>query len=253
MARQRTRRTRLAARRLSLKRMNGEEDTITVFIVAPSLVARAGLESVVSDDANLIITGSAAEIPSAPSVFQIGQTADVVLINVEREKDFDSLLEFTGETESNEINFPAVVALLGAELQTSINLTNALQNNLRGILPHNASANELIQTVKAAAQNLTVLSTEFTETLLSFGAADAPDLIGEIKFDGGELIENLTTREREVLELLVEGESNKRIAHLLNISEHTVKFHVASIFGKLGANTRTEAVTQAIRRGLILL
>ena len=88
MARQRTRRTRLAARRLSLKRMNGEEDTITIFIVAPSLIGRAGLESVLRDDANLIVMGSAAEIPSAPSVFQVGQTADVILVNVEREKRF---------------------------------------------------------------------------------------------------------------------------------------------------------------------
>ncbi len=233
--------------------MNGEEDTITVFIVAASLITRAGLESVLRDDTNLIVTGSAEEISSAPPVFQVGQTPDVILINVEREKDFDSLLEFAVETESNEIDFPSVVALLASELQNSVNLTNALQNNLRGILPHDASANELIQAVKAAALNLTVLSTEFTETLLSFGEAEARDSIGEIKFDGEQIIENLTRREREVLELLVEGESNKRIANLLNISEHTVKFHVASIFGKLGANTRTEAVTQAVRRGLILL
>ncbi len=65
--------------------------------------------------------------------------------------------------------------------------------------------------------------------------------------------ENLTGREREVLDMLAEGASNKAIAFQLNISEHTVKFHVASIFGKLDASTRTEAVTVALRRGLILL
>jgi DNA-binding CsgD family transcriptional regulator len=67
------------------------------------------------------------------------------------------------------------------------------------------------------------------------------------------MIETLTPREAEVLEMLADGASNKSIAYQLNISEHTVKFHVASIFAKLGVNTRTEAVTLALRRGLILL
>ncbi len=68
-----------------------------------------------------------------------------------------------------------------------------------------------------------------------------------------DLIEPLTARELEVLDLVAEGLSNKLIAHRLSISEHTVKTHVASIFAKLGASSRTEAVSQAIRRGLIML
>ena len=63
--------------------------------------------------------------------------------------------------------------------------------------------------------------------------------------------EPLTPREVDVLELLVEGMSNKAIAHRLGISDQTVKFHVASITGKLGAANRTEVVRRAIRRGLI--
>ena len=68
-----------------------------------------------------------------------------------------------------------------------------------------------------------------------------------------ELAEPLSDRELEVLDLLAEGLSNKLIAHRLSISEHTVKTHVASIFAKLGASSRTEAVSQAIRRGLVML
>ena len=68
-----------------------------------------------------------------------------------------------------------------------------------------------------------------------------------------ELIEPLTERELELLDLLAEGISNKLIAHRLGISEHTVKTHVASIFAKLGVSSRTEAVSQAIRRGLVML
>jgi DNA-binding NarL/FixJ family response regulator len=63
--------------------------------------------------------------------------------------------------------------------------------------------------------------------------------------------EPLTAREREVLELLVQGLPNKAIAAPLGISDQTVKFHVAAICGKLGAINRTDAVRRAIRRGLV--
>jgi ATP/maltotriose-dependent transcriptional regulator MalT len=65
------------------------------------------------------------------------------------------------------------------------------------------------------------------------------------------LIEALTAREHDVLALLADGLSNRDIAARLDISEHTVKFHLASIFGKLGASTRTEAVQRGLRLGVI--
>jgi DNA-binding NarL/FixJ family response regulator len=68
-----------------------------------------------------------------------------------------------------------------------------------------------------------------------------------------ELPEPLTPREIQVLELLAEGLPNKAIAERLDISDQTVKFHVASISGKLGAANRTDAVRRAVRRGLITL
>ena len=64
---------------------------------------------------------------------------------------------------------------------------------------------------------------------------------------------NQITRENEVLQMLASGFANKTIAARLKISEHTVKFHVASILGKLGAGSRTEAVSLGIRRGLVML
>ena len=69
--------------------------------------------------------------------------------------------------------------------------------------------------------------------------------------DDDPSIETLTPRERDVLELLAEGLSNKAIAARLQISDQTVKFHVASISGKLGASNRTEAVRRALRRGIL--
>jgi DNA-binding NarL/FixJ family response regulator len=74
-----------------------------------------------------------------------------------------------------------------------------------------------------------------------------------LEVSGGELPEPLTTREHEVLQLLAEGLSNKLVARRLRISEHTVKFHVSSIYAKLGATNRTEAVSHAARRGLVTL
>ena len=71
--------------------------------------------------------------------------------------------------------------------------------------------------------------------------------------DDSELMESLTARELDVLELLAQGLPNKAIAERLGISDQTVKFHVASITSKLGAANRTDAVRLAVRRGLVAL
>jgi len=68
-----------------------------------------------------------------------------------------------------------------------------------------------------------------------------------------QLVEPLTEREAEVLQLLAQGLANKQIALTLSISEHTVKFHVSGIYAKLGATNRTEAVRLGVRQGLIIL
>lgn len=70
---------------------------------------------------------------------------------------------------------------------------------------------------------------------------------------GVDLVEPLTAREVQVLELLAEGLPNKAIADRLGISDQTVKFHVSSIAGKLGAANRTDVVRRAVRRGLVTL
>jgi DNA-binding NarL/FixJ family response regulator len=67
------------------------------------------------------------------------------------------------------------------------------------------------------------------------------------------IVETLTQRETQVLQLLSQGLANKQIALSLEISEHTVKFHVSSIYAKLGVTNRTEAVRQGVRHGLIVL
>ena len=84
-------------------------------------------------------------------------------------------------------------------------------------------------------------------------AGSLQDILPEMRPAAEALSQPLSERELEVLNLIAEGQSNKLIAHSLGISEHTVKTHVASIMAKLGASSRTEAVSQAIRRGLVML
>jgi DNA-binding NarL/FixJ family response regulator len=115
---------------------------------------------------------------------------------------------------------------------------SALRSGIRGAISSDATPQELESAVNAVNAGLVVTAAEFLRELHPFAE---------------QLLEPLSARELEVLDQLAEGLSNKLIAHRLNISEHTVKTHVASIFAKLGASSRTEAVSQAIRRGLVML
>ena len=100
---------------------------------------------------------------------------------------------------------------------------------------------------------------EVVAEFASLGAARAARidadaiLVAPVAHDEEEIIEPLTAREVQVLELLAEGLSNKAVGERLGISDQTVKFHVASISPKLGAANRTDAVRRAVRRGLITL
>jgi DNA-binding NarL/FixJ family response regulator len=115
---------------------------------------------------------------------------------------------------------------------------------IRAWLPLNVSAEELATAILAAAQDLTVLTREQAQRRLP----DASRLTAD---ENAYTLEELTQRERQVLRMMADGLANKEIAGRLGISDHTAKFHVAQILAKLGAATRTEAVTIAIRRGLV--
>ena len=129
------------------------------------------------------------------------------------------------------VDLPIPVILLADTADSSL-VSLALRSGVRGVLSFDATTQEIEAAIHAVDAGLVVL-------------AEAPI--------GRELAEPLTERELELLDLLAEGISNKLIAHRLGISEHTVKTHIASIFAKLGVSSRTEAVSQAIRRGLIML
>jgi DNA-binding NarL/FixJ family response regulator len=116
---------------------------------------------------------------------------------------------------------------------------DAVRQGVRAILRADAPAAEILAAIEAAAAGLAAIDPRDLEALM---ASETP-----------EIATPLTARELEVLRMLAEGAANKTIAWKLDISEHTVKFHVAQILAKLHAGTRTEAVTLGIRKGLILL
>jgi DNA-binding NarL/FixJ family response regulator len=109
------------------------------------------------------------------------------------------------------------------------------------VLAGDASAEQIIQAIKAIGSGLMILDGALLRQLTRGVDEDAPST------------EPLTPRETQVLDLLADGLGNKEIAARLNISEHTIKFHIRSILGKLGASSRTEAVSRGLRSGLIEL
>jgi two-component system, NarL family, nitrate/nitrite response regulator NarL len=126
----------------------------------------------------------------------------------------------------------------------------ALEAGAAGVLPRHTSGRALGAAISAAAAGLTVVARDFRDLIVTATeAAIALDADG----DGEPANIDLTPRERQVLELLARGASNKAIARRLEITPHTAKFHVAAIVAKLGAAGRTDAVARAMRLGLVMI
>jgi len=131
----------------------------------------------------------------------------------------------------------------------ALRISGALPPGVRAVLPRNATPTEIIGAIEAVAAGLYVFHPSEVDSASMLRPREG-DAFREFR---EPLLEPLTPREMEVLQLLSEGLGNKEIASRLNISEHTAKFHVASIMGKLGAASRTEAVTLGIRHGLVMI
>jgi NarL family two-component system response regulator YdfI len=160
-----------------------------------------------------------------------GEDPDVILADWEN-----------GDELSSEISdgAPEAALVVMADDPGLSGVAEALRSGVRAVLSRHASASQIVAAIEAAAAGFVVLQPSDLDGLL-------------VNPQPASLAEPLTPREVEVLGMLAEGQSNKAIAHRLGISEHTVKFHVTSIMGKLNAGSRTEAVTQGIRQGLIML
>jgi NarL family two-component system response regulator YdfI len=211
---------------------------IRVFIVAASSLARAGLQ-------NLAAGRDVEVVGSAPNFESLGGQwpdveADVVLVEAsggQAEAVLDSLA-------ASQLAAEATIVVLADRAEARW-FADALRAGVRAVLPSDVSPEQLAAALEAAAAGLVVMHPGEVAAVLPATEPAAQPF--------AELAEPLTPRESEVLQMLATGLGNKEIAARLAISEHTVKFHVASILGKLGAGSRTEAVSLGIRRGLVLL
>jgi two-component system, NarL family, response regulator YdfI len=230
---------------------------IRVFIIAESPTARAALENLLTrtPSSPRDLKSRARDSSTAVEVVGTGANLDA-LEGRELDGGIDALLIDTSgnpsawlaEIRDTDLASDLPVILLSDQASAEWS-SQALHDGIRSILPADTSAEQLLAAIQAATAGLIVLHPVDVNAAIS---AAAPVTASAIQ-PAIESTESLTRREREVLQMLAAGLGNKEIATRLNISDHTAKFHVASILGKLGASTRTEAVTAGIRRGLILL
>jgi two-component system, NarL family, nitrate/nitrite response regulator NarL len=144
-----------------------------------------------------------------------------------------------------------VVAVVGE----TAHVAPALAAGARGVVLRDQVGPGIHAALAAVRSGLTVMDTALAESLVPTAPARAAGTVGpeERPAARSKARGELTERERQVVQLLTEGLSNKLIADRLGISDHTAKFHVNGVMMKLGASTRTEAVVEAMRRGLIRL
>jgi two-component system, NarL family, response regulator YdfI len=210
---------------------------IRVLIGARSEVVRAGLASLLTADPRFQVVGTFS-IDDLTRVEDL--QPEVVLLDLDSPSD-ESLL--------------AAIQSGGALINSSLMIltedpeslaVDVLGSGLRAILPRYATPEEIIAAIQAAATGLVALHPDIFDSMLSRirpGQQSELDRSGQI----------LTPREIEVLRMIADGLGNKEIASKLSISDHTVKFHISSIFAKLSASNRAEAVTLGIRHGLIMV
>ena len=215
----------------------------SVFILAASPPARTSLEHLLRAR-RVEVAGSFASLDELTN--RLDDTpVDAILVDSAGEP-FESFLDSVIAS-GLASDFTVVLMVEPASLAA---LSAALGAGVRAVLPNDISPDQLVAALEAAANGLVVLHP--TQSLTPVNPHGFPRSRARSQ-ELEEFAEALTARESEVLQMLASGLGNKEIAAKLSISEHTVKFHVASILGKLGATSRTEAVSLGIRRGLILL
>jgi DNA-binding NarL/FixJ family response regulator len=202
-----------------------------ILVVASSPIVRAGLEAMLREDPRFTVLTN----PGTPTLPARNGRPDVLLMEMAAA---DRLARHSAF-----IRDDAPPTVLLADHLGRAELRRALHSGVRAVLPRDATSPEIMAAIEGAAAGLIVLKD--MDALLPADAEVVPaDVIPG---------EALSSREVEVLAMLAEGLGNKDIAARLKISEHTVKFHVSSILGKLRATTRGEAVARGVREGLVVI
>jgi two-component system, NarL family, response regulator YdfI len=211
---------------------------IRITIIAPAIAVRAGLRALLSDDPSINIVAEAAYLTELAEgynqtdilVWSPGASLDLAAVLIE----LASLK--TDETEA--------LLLVHDDPQVLESMTH-LQVRAWGMLDPESTQAELIASIQAINEGLSVINPMWLKQAFRYSAGS--------KNGNTNLVEPLTNREIEILQLLALGLTNKQIASRLKISAHTVKFHVSSIFNKMGTNNRVEAVNLGLKNGLVVL
>lgn len=208
---------------------------IRVLVVAASPIVRAGLATVLAENPKFQVFTSGADIDILTEIAQ--QQPDVLLLDWNNDREF-----WDAYAEKSQYSTPIIVITSNDQLDFNL----MLRAGVRGILSSESRESEIVLAVETVAAGMIVFHPEMIDYLLA-----ASGLSAEAMQTNATQV--LTPREIEVLQLLASGSGNKAIAQNLHISEHTVKFHISSIFQKLNVSTRTQAVAVGIRLGLVML
>jgi NarL family two-component system response regulator YdfI len=203
------------------------------------VAARAALESALAKNAAFQLVGSFS-IDEALAQFEDLQP-DVMVLDLES-LTYESV---SIRIESGCMPFSLALVILTDDSDKCLT-ADAFRSGVRAILPRDAKPEEIFAAIQASTTGLVVLHPDVFDSLLS-----SSDTQTQSEIDSSD--QTLSPREIEVLRMIAEGLANKEIASKLSISDHTVKFHISSIFAKLGASNRAEAVTLGIRLGLIMV
>ncbi|WKZ36014.1 MAG: response regulator transcription factor [Anaerolineales bacterium] len=201
---------------------------IRVSIVSPNHALRVGLHEMLAGQ---------------PGISVVGEAVNLERVN-ENETDVVVFAPLSSVPLGNG-NKGYAILFLTDDIDSVRSLLNS-KARIWGVLPADATEDELSAAVRAVGEGLWVGAPGLVERLMR--------LLRAGESTGKEsLIEPLTAREKEVLQLMAQGLANKQIALALGISEHTVKFHLSALYAKLGISSRTEAVKRGIELGLISL
>jgi DNA-binding NarL/FixJ family response regulator len=211
---------------------------IDVYIVEESAGARRGLEDLLRGPGIEIIS-SVASVAELEDRFTEDLPVGVILVSGEATQ----LAVALEQVAASDLFHDVPIAVFADASDESHDPLTLIRMGARSVLSTEFSRAQIVTALEAVSQGFVV-----TTPLASLVRSAVPRPSETV-----ELLEPLTARELEVLRLLALGLLNKQIAARLKISDHTVKFHVAAILGKLGAGSRTEAVAIGIRTGLILL
>lgn len=212
-------------------------EPIRIAVIDDHPVVRDGLIAMLSTQPDLAVVGEANDGLEAIRVVA-QHHPDVVLLDLEMPG-----MDGVEVLQRLQAERPDVRVIVFTAFDSDERIVSALQAGAKGYLLKGVPRNDLFEAIRVVHQGGSLLQPVVASKLLEHMRKPAAT----------NLPEALTEREHEVLDLLAQGKANKEIAAALVITERTVKFHISSIMGKLGAANRTEVVSIAVQQGLIEL